>query len=76
MGICPRTVPLRALDRHRERRYEAGKSALNNGLCLHWQSPALFSLGSAGQRVCACLYVSVFVSHMLTIAEHSWDKAL
>lgn len=60
-GICASAVPLTALGRHGERRYEAGKSAHNNGPCLHWQSPALFSLDSVSRSVCVCarLYVSV-----------------
>lgn len=61
-GTRASAVPLRALDRHGERRYEAGKSAHNNGLCLHWQSLALFSLGSAGQRVCMCVCACLCVS--------------
>ena len=75
-GISASVVPLGAQDRHGERRYEAGKSAHNNGLCLHWQSPALFSLSCAGHSVCVCLYVPVFVGHVLTHAEHSCDKSL
>lgn len=45
-GRSASASPLPAPGRHGERRYEAGTSGRNNGACLHWQSLALFSLGS------------------------------